>query len=94
MRVCGKPWEGLEKIELRELSSFGDGEVGDKLKFEHLRELGDIIEVERDKFRWLLDDDVEFEEDKGGLFEGRKGKGIRPKRPDSEAISFLVDKYV
>lgn len=94
--VFGKPWERLERNELRELSSFGSGErVGEKLKFEHLRELGDFIEGEREKFRWLLDDDVEEFEDKGlGLVNGRKGKWVRPKRPESEAMRFLVDKYV
>ncbi|KAL8145721.1 hypothetical protein AgCh_003753 [Apium graveolens] len=92
--VFGKPWERLERNELRELSSFGDGEsVGENLKFEHLRELGDFIEGEREKFRWLLDDDVEEFEDKGwGLVDGRKEKWVRPKRPEAEAMRFLVDK--
>ncbi|KAK1396292.1 Pentatricopeptide repeat-containing protein, chloroplastic [Heracleum sosnowskyi] len=93
--VYGKPWERLERNELRELSSFSSGErVGEKLKFEHLRELGDFLEGERDKFKWLLDDDVEEFEGGLGLGDGRKGKWVRPKRPggDSEAMRFLVDK--
>lgn len=92
--VCGKPWERLERNELRELSSFSKGErVGEKLKVEHLRELGEFIQGERDKFKWLLDDDVE-EFEGLGLGDGRKGKWVRPKRPggDSEAMRFLVDK--
>lgn len=86
-KMVGMPWEGLEKLRLREMASHNLEYDGDKLKPEHLRELSDIIECERDKFSWLLDDDVEFED---GWFEER-GRGWVPrKRSESESIKFLI----
>ncbi|XP_073296325.1 pentatricopeptide repeat-containing protein At5g67570, chloroplastic [Primulina huaijiensis] len=88
-KMVGMPWEGLEKLRLRELASYNLEYGGDKLKRERLRELSDIIECERDKFSWLLDDDIAFED---GWFE-EKGRGwVPPKRSESESIKFLINR--
>lgn len=91
-KMTGKPWERLERGKLRELSSLSNEYGGEKLKSEHLRELSHILEIERDTFRWLLDDDIELEP---GLLDDQRPNWTPPKRRggDSEAIQFLVDRY-
>ncbi|KAA8522591.1 hypothetical protein F0562_013048 [Nyssa sinensis] len=91
--MIGKPWERLEAVGLRELASSSKEYGGDKLKPEHLRELSEILEKERDQFRWLLDDDIELEE---GWLEKKGQDWTPPKRQggEAEAIRFLVDKFV
>ncbi|XP_073119138.1 pentatricopeptide repeat-containing protein At5g67570, chloroplastic [Henckelia pumila] len=86
-KMVGMPWEGLEKLRLRELASNNLEYAGDKLKPERLRELIDIIECERDKFSWLLDDDVEIED--GLLVENGRGWSP-PKRSEAQSIKFLI----
>lgn len=90
-KMTGKPWERLERGKLRELSSLSNEYGGEKLKSEHLRELSHILEIERDKFRWLLDDDIELEQ---GLVDDQRPNWTPTKRRggDSEAIQFLVDR--
>lgn len=86
--MVGKPWDGVEAgDEMREVE-YG----GEKLKKEHLRELSGILERDRDKFRWLLEDDVEIEG--GWLEENGRRNWAPPKRGEAESIRFLVDKFV
>ncbi|KAL0332347.1 UNVERIFIED_CONTAM: Pentatricopeptide repeat-containing protein, chloroplastic [Sesamum calycinum] len=87
----GRPWERLERLRLRELSSDNMEYDGERLNPEHLRELSDIIECERDKFSWLLDNDIELEE---GWFENDGREMGPPKRSETEAIRFLIDRFV
>lgn len=65
---------------------------GESLKYEHLDELSEFIEKERDKFKWVMEDDIEFED---GLIDKKSGNWVKPKRKtsDAEAIKFLVDRY-
>ncbi|KAM7507202.1 hypothetical protein LguiA_017655 [Lonicera macranthoides] len=86
--MIGKPWERLERTGLRELADSSNEYNGEKLKSEKLRELSDILEVEREKLRWILDDDIEFEE---GWFKERE-TWVPPKRSEAEAIRFLIDR--
>ncbi|XP_071733811.1 pentatricopeptide repeat-containing protein At5g67570, chloroplastic [Rutidosis leptorrhynchoides] len=91
--LVGKPWERLEKSELMEYSNANKEFVGnDNLKYEYLEELSEFIEKERDKFKWILDDDIELE---NGILENNKNDNWVPPRrkvSDTEAIRFLVDK--
>ncbi|XP_047310589.1 pentatricopeptide repeat-containing protein At5g67570, chloroplastic [Impatiens glandulifera] len=89
--LVGKPWERLEKTRLIEILSDKSEYPGDKLKPEHLRELSRFLEKDREDFRWLLDDDIEFEE--GWLEkEQYKFEPTRRQRSEEETIQFLVDK--
>ncbi|KAL0350488.1 UNVERIFIED_CONTAM: Pentatricopeptide repeat-containing protein, chloroplastic [Sesamum radiatum] len=88
-KLVGRPWERLERLRLRELSSDNMEYDGERLNPEHLRELSDIIECERDKFSWLLDNDIELEE---GWFENDGRRWAPPKRSETEAIRFLIDR--
>lgn len=90
--LVGKPWERLERAELMEYASANNEFVGgENLKYEHLDELSEFIEKERDKFKWILEDDVELED---GLLEKKSDSWVPPKRKvsDDEAIRFLVDR--
>lgn len=84
----GRPWERLDRLRLRELASEGAEHDGARLNPEHLRELSDILESERDRFSWLLDDDVEVEQ--GSLEET---SWAPRKRSEAEAIKLLIDRY-
>lgn len=87
----GRPWERLERLQLRQLASENMEYDGERLNPEHLRDLSEIIERERDKFSWLLDNDIELEE---GWF-GNDGRRWAPqKRSEAEAIKFLIDRYI
>ncbi|KAL9992569.1 putative pentatricopeptide repeat-containing protein DG1 [Helianthus debilis subsp. tardiflorus] len=89
--LVGKPWERLERAELMEYASANKEFVnGESLKYEFLDELSEFIEKERDKFKWVVEDDIELED---GLIE-KNSKWVRPKRKvsDAEAIKFLVDR--
>ncbi|XP_051126933.1 pentatricopeptide repeat-containing protein At5g67570, chloroplastic isoform X2 [Andrographis paniculata] len=88
-KLVGRPWEGLEKFQLRKLASDNSEYDGEKLIPERLKELSDIIECERDKFSWLVDDDIEIGED---WLENDGKRWNRPKRSESEAIKLLVDR--
>ncbi|KAI3726362.1 hypothetical protein L1987_66159 [Smallanthus sonchifolius] len=91
-QLVGKPWERLERAELMEYASANKAFVGgENLKYEHLDELSEFIEKERDKFRWIMEDDIELED---GMLENKSANWVRPKRTvsDGEAIRFLVDR--
>ncbi|KAL2499587.1 Pentatricopeptide repeat-containing protein [Abeliophyllum distichum] len=89
-KMVGRPWESLARLQLRELASENTEYGGEKLRPEHLRELSDIIENDRDKFSWLLDNDIEFAEEG---FENEQ-RWVPPKRQrgEAETIKFLVDR--
>lgn len=87
-KLVGRPWERLDRLRFRELAGEGAEFGGARLNPEHLRELSDIIECERDRFSWLLDDDVEVEQ---GLLEERSW--APRKRTETEAIKLLIDRY-
>ncbi|KAK9135270.1 hypothetical protein Syun_014600 [Stephania yunnanensis] len=91
MKMVGKPWEGLGRVQLRELSTNGTEYLGEtKLKGEHLVELSEILlERNRDGHRWLLDDDIE----EGEWMENRGQKQFTPRKRgvgDGSAIRFIV----
>ncbi|KAL8044626.1 hypothetical protein ABFX02_08G057500 [Erythranthe guttata] len=88
-KLVGKPWEGLGMIQLRELSIDKTDYESERLNPEHLMELSDIIECERDKFSWILDKDIDLED---GLFENEGRKWAPRQRTEAESIKFLVDR--
>ncbi|KAL8476921.1 hypothetical protein ACS0TY_029282 [Phlomoides rotata] len=88
-KLVGVPWERLERLQLRELASETMEYDGEKLNSHHLRELSDIIESERDKFSWLLDNDIEVEE---GWFEDEGRRWAPKKRSEIEATKLLIDR--
>ncbi|EYU44500.1 hypothetical protein MIMGU_mgv1a002053mg [Erythranthe guttata] len=90
-KLVGKPWEGLGMIQLRELSIDKTDYESERLNPEHLMELSDIIECERDKFSWILDKDIDLED---GLFENEGRKWAPRQRTEAESIKFLVDRFV
>ncbi|XP_059293506.1 pentatricopeptide repeat-containing protein At5g67570, chloroplastic isoform X1 [Lycium ferocissimum] len=90
-RIVGKPWEKVEKLKLQEICSESKVYSGDKLNSEHLWELSDIIESERDKFSWLLDSDVEI---KQGWFDNERANWDyrQRRRGEAEIIRFIIDR--
>lgn len=90
-RIVGRPWERIEKLKLKELSSESKVYSGDELNSEHLRELSDIIESEKEKFSWLLDNDVEI---KQGWFDNERAKWDyrQRRRGEAETIRFIIDR--
>lgn len=93
VKMVGRPWERIEKLKLQELSSESKVYSGDKLNSEHLWELSDIIESERDKFSWLLDYGVEI---KQGWFDNESDNWdyTRRRRGEAETIRFVIDRCV
>lgn len=89
--MVGRPWERLEKLQLRELASETKEYSGDNLKMEHLKELSDIMDDERGKLQWLLEDDVEVDE---GWLEQESSNVAPPKRSRTEAetIRFFLER--
>ncbi|KAI3500332.1 hypothetical protein L1887_36152 [Cichorium endivia] len=90
--LVGKPWERLERTELMEHASTNKEVIGgENLKYEHLDELSEFIEKERDKFKWVLEDDIELTDE---LLQNKTDNWVPPKRKvsDGEAIRFLVDR--
>ncbi|VFQ82407.1 unnamed protein product [Cuscuta campestris] len=90
-KLIGRPWERLDKLQLQVLSRENMQHSGDSLRGEPLRELRDIIECEREKYGWILDEDVEIEE---GWSDNQRSNWVPPKFKGSEpeAIRFLIDK--
>ncbi|CAM9003429.1 unnamed protein product [Rhodiola kirilowii] len=89
--MLGRPWEGVERIELKEIA----GKIeygGEKLKGEPLRELGRILEERKmEELMWVLDDDVEVEE--SWLEEKPKwDDDKRRTQTTGEAIKFLTER--
>ncbi|KAI6695105.1 hypothetical protein NL676_022815 [Syzygium grande] len=89
--MVGVPWEGMERLRLREIAGGSEGSGGSKLKRESLRELGEMFEERRrEELQWVLDDDIELEgivlESEGSTWDPVK----RKTRTEDEAIAFLV----
>ncbi|KAL3618871.1 hypothetical protein CASFOL_037099 [Castilleja foliolosa] len=89
-KMVGKPWERIERLRLRELAIEKQDYDGDRLNPEPLRELSDAIESERDKFSWLLNNDIELDD---VWFDNNGGKKwAPPKRSEFEAIKLLINR--
>ncbi|XP_021666354.2 pentatricopeptide repeat-containing protein At5g67570, chloroplastic isoform X2 [Hevea brasiliensis] len=88
--LVGRPWEGIERARLREFASGNKEFNGPKLKTENLRELKEIFE---DGLTWVLDNDIEIEDD--GWLRSENKREFDPfkrRRNDREAIRFLVNR--
>lgn len=86
--MVGNPWEGIERVKLKELvSGVRREEVsGGELKKENLKELKKILEKD---LRWVLEDDVDVEEyDLDKEFDPAKRW-----RNEGEAVRVLVDRF-
>ncbi|GJR88934.1 pentatricopeptide repeat-containing protein [Tanacetum coccineum] len=89
--LVGKPWERLERSEMMEYANCNKEVVGGGvLKYEFLDELSEFIEKERDKFKWILEDDIEFQNNVDNKEDFVPSK--KRKVSDAEAIRFLVDR--
>lgn len=92
--MVGKPWERLEKASFMELASESEEYGGGKLKVEHLRELGQILEDRNCReFKLLLDDVIESEQEEGRGRLEQQWDRANYHRSDAEAIRFLVDRF-
>ncbi|KAJ7952750.1 Pentatricopeptide repeat [Quillaja saponaria] len=92
--MVGRPWEGLQRVELLEIASANKEYEGEKLKRESLNELKEMFEArKREELQWVLDDDIEIKE---GWFNGESGswdpEKRRQSRSEAEVIRFLVDR--
>ncbi|KAF2295572.1 hypothetical protein GH714_033221 [Hevea brasiliensis] len=88
--LVGRPWESIERARLREFASGNKEFNGPKLKTENLRELKEIFE---DGLTWVLDNDIEIEDD--GWLRSENKREFDPfkrRRNDREAIRFLVNR--
>ncbi|KAF8081999.1 hypothetical protein N665_0853s0011 [Sinapis alba] len=91
--IVGNPWEGIEKVRLKELvSGVRREEVsGGKSRKENLKELKKILEQD---LRWVLEDDVDVEEEYD-LTARNDDVGFDPAkrwRNEGEAVRVLVDR--
>lgn len=92
--MVGRPWERLERVNLKELTGFRTGYNRDNLKKESLRELRKLFEARKlEELQWALDDDVELKEE---WLESENGHcdAVKRRRGDAEVIRFLVDRFV
>ncbi|CAA7034633.1 unnamed protein product [Microthlaspi erraticum] len=89
--MVGNPWEGIERVRLKELvSGVRREEVsGGKLRKENLKELKKILEQD---LRWVLDDDVDVEEYALAGNEDRDFDPAKRWRNEGEAVRVLVDR--
>ncbi|GMJ03848.1 embryo defective 1408, DELAYED GREENING 1, EMBRYO DEFECTIVE 246, thermo sensitive leaf color 1 [Hibiscus trionum] len=88
--LVGKPWERIEGAKLQDLVS--EEFNGVSLKRENLKELREMFEED---LRWVLDDDVEVEDDGWLLPTDKQEQDLDPSkrwRNEKEAIRFLVDR--
>ncbi|KAJ8765584.1 hypothetical protein K2173_014706 [Erythroxylum novogranatense] len=87
--LVGRPWERIEKVKLREIAGGSNGFYGGTvLKRQNLRDLKQVFE---DDLRWVLDNDIEFED--GSWLNDQNQPTWDPtkrKRSEKEAIGFLV----
>lgn len=89
--MVGNPWEGIERVRLKELvSGVRREEVsGGKLRKENLKELKKILEQD---LRWVLEDDVDVEEYALAGNEDRDFDPAKRWRNEGEAVRVLVDR--
>lgn len=95
--IVGNPWEGIERVRLKELvggvrrEDLSDG----KTRRENLKELKKILEQD---LRWVLEDDVDDVEEEYSLVAARNDDvGFDPAkrwRNEGEAVRVLVDRYL
>ncbi|KAM4128225.1 hypothetical protein ACJW30_02G150500 [Castanea mollissima] len=90
--MVGKPWERLERVGLREVSSESTEYSGGKLKKEKLRELREMFEERKlVELQWVLDDDILIKEEwLDG--ENRMWNPANRRRNEAEVIRFLVER--
>ncbi|XP_039032040.1 pentatricopeptide repeat-containing protein At5g67570, chloroplastic isoform X2 [Hibiscus syriacus] len=90
--LVGNPWERIEGAKLRDLASENEEFHGERLKRQNLKELREMFEED---LRWVLEDDVEVEEDDWLLPAEKQERDLDPSkrwRNEKEAIRFLVDR--
>lgn len=90
LALAGKPWERLDNVDLRGLMSLKEECGEERLKGEHLEELREMLaERNGERFRWLLDEDVE---EVGGVVDERERKLVpsRQNLGDEEKIQLLI----
>ncbi|XVE82943.1 hypothetical protein DITRI_Ditri16bG0045700 [Diplodiscus trichospermus] len=90
--LVGKPWERIERAKLLELVSKNEEFHGDSLKKENLVELREMFEKD---LRWVLEDDIDVEDDDWLLPSEKPAQDWDPSkrwRNEKEAIRFLVDR--
>ncbi|VVB18184.1 unnamed protein product [Arabis nemorensis] len=89
--LVGNPWEGIERVRLKELvSGVRREEVsGGKLRKENLKELKKILDQD---LRWVLDDDVDVEDYEMARNEDREFDPAKRWRNEGEAVRVLVDR--
>ncbi|XP_065873700.1 pentatricopeptide repeat-containing protein At5g67570, chloroplastic [Euphorbia lathyris] len=90
--LVGRPWEMIEKVKLKEIAGDSKEFNGDKLKMENLRELKEIFE---DGLKWVLDNDIEIEEEGDDSLWSQNRRLWDPTKrrcSDKQAIRFLVDR--
>ncbi|XP_022739855.1 pentatricopeptide repeat-containing protein At5g67570, chloroplastic [Durio zibethinus] len=90
--LVGKPWERIEAAKLREFVSKNEDFHGETLKRENLVELREMFEKD---LRWVLEDDVDVEDDDWLLPSKKPILDRDPSkrwRNEKEAIRFLVDR--
>ena len=88
------PWEGVERIGLRELAGSSGEYGGEKLKKEELNGLREMFESrKREEMKWVLDDDVEINEEWFDE-ESRVWDPSKRRRSEWEVVQFLVERFV
>ncbi|XP_025014237.2 pentatricopeptide repeat-containing protein At5g67570, chloroplastic isoform X1 [Ricinus communis] len=89
--LVGRPWERIERVKLREIVSGSNQFNGNKLNVESLRELKENFE---DGLNWVLDNDIELENNDDWLSSENQWQydPAKRRRNDKEEIRFLVDR--
>ncbi|KAK8482327.1 hypothetical protein V6N13_123978 [Hibiscus sabdariffa] len=90
--LVGKPWERIEGAKLRDLVSENEEFHGESLNRENLK---DLREMFQEDLRWVLEDDVDVEDDGWLLPADKQERDFDPSkrwRNEKEAIRFLVDR--
>ncbi|XP_012491972.1 pentatricopeptide repeat-containing protein At5g67570, chloroplastic [Gossypium raimondii] len=90
--LAGKPWERIEGPKLRDLVSENEELHGESLKRQNLKELREMFEED---LRWVLEDDVDVEDDDCLLPTEKQMQDLDTSkrwRNEKEAIRFLVDR--
>ncbi|KAK4789700.1 hypothetical protein SAY86_017004 [Trapa natans] len=93
--MVGLPWEGVERVKLRELASEREDYDGGIVRRDKLRELGDIFEGrKREELQWVLEDgDVEWDGKWAEIEDSKWDPQKRMKRrTESETIKLLVSR--
>lgn len=92
-KLIGKPWERIERLKFRELASESKEFGGENLKRENLRELKQMFEKD---MNWVIDDDIEVENDGYWSLESetRDWDPAKRWRNEAEAIRVLVNRFV